>query len=346
MTATATLAVVATGMLTGVGLSAPASCAAIRCAIDNFRRTGFIDSAGKMLMGSEVPLDRPWRGVTRLRKMAAAALRECMSGCPGLVPASAALVLCLAENDRPGRLGSDDQQLLQDLQREVGARFHARSGVVAQGHASVAVALQHARDLLVARVVRQVLVVAADSLLTGPAVAHYEAARRLLTSKNSDGFIPGEAAAAVALELARDAGQRQLCCRGIGFGMEKAHIASDLPLRADGLAQAIRAALAEAGWGESVLRFKIIDASGEQYHFKEASLAFSRLDRTRRKEFDVWHPADCIGEVGAAIGPVMIAVLHAACAKGYDQGTPVLMHMGNDAGERAALVFSWQPGEP
>ena len=54
------LAIVGSGMVTGVGLSAPASCAAIRCAIDNFQETRFMDSGGEWLLGCEVPLEQPW----------------------------------------------------------------------------------------------------------------------------------------------------------------------------------------------------------------------------------------------------------------------------------------------
>ncbi len=75
------------------------------------------------------------------------------------------------------------------------------------------------------------------------------------------------------------------------------------------------------------------------------TLAFSRVDRTKRTEFDVWHPADCIGEVGAPIGLVMIAVLKAACEKTYAKGSNVLLHLGNDDGRRASMIFSWHlPG--
>ena len=41
------LAITSVGMVTGVGLSAPASCAAIRCGIDNFQDTRFMDSYGE-----------------------------------------------------------------------------------------------------------------------------------------------------------------------------------------------------------------------------------------------------------------------------------------------------------
>lgn len=343
--APAGIAVVRSGMVTGVGLDAPATCAAIRAALDNFQESRFRDRDGEWLMASAVPLPEQCGGERRLLKMAARAIGECLYGLAPDECAATPLLLCLAEEGRPGRLVEDDLALLAALQRESGVTFDGRSGVIAAGHVATAVALRHAARLLQAPGVTQVLLAGCDSLLVGAALQDCERRERLMTSANSDGFIPGEAAAALLLRRAGVARTGQLVCRGVGFAVEQAHIDSEAPLRADGLVAAIRAALDEAGCGESVLQFKIIDASGGEYAFKEAALAFGRIDRTKRTEFDIWHPADCIGEVGTPIGLVMIGVLQAACEKGYARGEHVLLHLGNDDGRRAAMIFTWHPPE-
>ncbi|PXW82680.1 3-oxoacyl-[acyl-carrier-protein] synthase-1 [Nitrosomonas sp. Nm84] len=337
------LAITATGMVTGVGLSVPASCAAIRCAIDNFQETRFMDSGGEWIMGCEVPLEQPWRGRTKLIKMASAAIQECLSGNQKVVPEATPLLLCLSEKDRSGRVFDDDNQFFLDLQEELKLQFHPKSRVIAQGHVSVAVALKHARELIQELNLPHVLVAATDSLLVGPTLAHFEDKERLLTSQNSNGFIPGEGSAALIVEPATANQVNQLVCVGLGFGVELAHIDSEEPLRADGLTAAIKESLDDAGHGESLLEFKITDIAGEQYQFKEASLAFSRINRNiERDEFDIWHPADCIGEVGAVIGLVMLAVLKAACEKAYTKGHQVLMHLGNDDGKRSSMIIAWR----
>jgi 3-oxoacyl-[acyl-carrier-protein] synthase I len=166
----------------------------------------------------------------------------------------------------------------------------------------------------------------------------------LLTSRNSNGFIPGEGAAALVVEMARPSEAPQLLCMGLGFGTEPAHVeAEDQPLRADGLVAAIRNALAEVGTTLAATDFRIVDVSGEQYGFKEAALALGRLLRERKAEYDIWHPADCIGEVGAAIGGVILGVTRAAVTKAYAPGNHVLAHFGNDDGRRAAAILSYQP---
>jgi 3-oxoacyl-[acyl-carrier-protein] synthase-1 len=336
------LAITGTGMVTGVGLNAPASCAAIRCALDNFQETRFMDSGGEWIMGCEVPLEQPWRGKTKLIKMAAAAINECLANNKKIVPKNTPLLLCLSEHERKGRVIDDDKQFFLDLQDELGVEFHEQSRVIARGHVAVAVALKHAREILQERKVKQVMIAATDSLLVAPTLAHYEENERLLTSQNSNGFIPGEAGAALVVEAVHAKPEPQLICHGLGFGVEKAHVDSEEPLRADGLTAAIKESLRDAGCCESILQFKITDISGEQYYFKESSLAFSRIDRTKRKEFDIWHPADCIGEVGAVIGAVMIAVLKYACEKDYSKGRHILAHVGNDDGKRSSMIIAWQ----
>lgn len=335
------LAITSVGMVTGVGLSAPATCAAIRCAIDNFQETRFMDNGGEWIMGCEVPLEQPWRGRTKLLKMAAMAIQECLQGNPQLNPKAAPLLLCLSEHERKGRVIDDDNQFFLDLQEELQLQFHEKSRIIAHGHAAAGVALQHARRLFQEFGCSQVLIAATDSLLVGATLAHFEEYERLLTSNHSNGFIPGEAGAALIVEP-YSGHKNQLICTGLGFGMEKAHVYSEEPLRADGLTAAIKEALDDAGHGESLLEFKITDISGEQYYFKEASLAFSRLDRTKRQEFDIWHPADCVGEVGSVLGLIMIGVLKAACEKTYSKGNHILAHLGDDDGKRSSMIFSWQ----
>lgn len=336
------LAITGVGMVTGVGLNAPASCAAIRCALDNFQETRFMDNGGEWIMGCAVPLEQPWRGKTKLIKMAAAAINECLANNKLIDPNATPLLLCLSEHERKGRVIDDDNQFFIDLQAELGVEFHEKSCVIARGHVAVAVALKNARQLLQELNIKHVLIAATDSLLVAPTLSHYEDNERLLTSQNSNGFIPGEAGAALVVEPAYAKAEPQLICQGLGFGVEKAHVDSEEPLRADGLTAAIKQSLSDAGYEQSILDFKITDISGEQYYFKETSLAFSRIERSKREEFDIWHPADCVGEVGVVIGAIMIAALKSASEKNYSKGNYVLAHVGNDDGKRSSMILAWQ----
>jgi 3-oxoacyl-[acyl-carrier-protein] synthase-1 len=338
------VSILASGMVTAVGLNAPSSCAAIRCAIDNFSETRFMDTGGEWIIGSQVPLEQPWRGLPKLLHMAAPAIRECLAHVGNVKAEMIPLLLCVAEHERPGRLTGVDDRLFTDIEAELGVRFHTRSGVIARGRVAGALALAEARRLIYEERLPLCLIAGTDSYLIGATLAAYEKNDRLLTSNNSNGFIPGEAGAAVLVGPPRQTTAPELLCLGLGQAREKATIDSEEPLRADGMVEAFRAAFAEAGRTIDDLDFRLTDSNGEQYWFKEAALAMTRTLRVRKELFEIWHPADCIGETGAAIGPCALGVALAAARKRYAPGPGVLCHFGSDHGERVALVLAGGAG--
>jgi 3-oxoacyl-[acyl-carrier-protein] synthase-1 len=309
----------------------------MRAKLANPSETRFLDSDGEWLMAHEVPLSGTPRGSARLVTMAAIAVSEALDGVPKQDWSSVPVLLCIAERERPGRLDAVDEQVFDGLQQALGVRFAAGSDVVADGRVSAAWALARARTMIHERDVGRVLIAATDSLISWETLAHYERQGRVLTPRNSNGFIPGEGAG--ALLVGRPSGCPELLCTGIGLTVESAHIDSEQPLRADGMTDAIRRALAEAGADVHDMSYRIGDMSGEQYYFKEATLALARIVRRPMEEFDVWHPAECIGEAGALAGVSIVVLADAAARKQYGPGPAVLAHMANDAGQRAAVTL-------
>ena len=114
------------------------------------------------------------------------------------------------------------------------------------------------------------MIAGTDSLLVGATLAEFQQREYLLTSNNSDGFIPAEAGAALVIEAVSKQAEAQLICSGLGFGTETAHVDSEEPLRASGLTTAIKAAVKEAQTKMFDIDFRITDISGKQYYFKEA----------------------------------------------------------------------------
>ncbi|MFZ1987191.1 MAG: hypothetical protein WAU91_22465 [Desulfatitalea sp.] len=334
------IAIEACGMVSSVGLSAPAACAAIRCGLTHFSETRFMDSHGQWITGAQVPLETPWRGRAKLAHMAALAVREASAGLDEKEIRQTPLVLCLAEPERPGRFPDQDAHLLAEVQKRVGIQFHPQSMIIANGRVGGVRALEKVQAFLGSGLCRYCMVAGVDTYLTAKTLGAYEKEQRILTEKNSDGFIPGEAGAAALLTAARQSSHAPLAIQGLGFGQEKAYLGSGHPLRADGLVQAIKAALAMAGRDLGDLDYRLCDLSGEQYYFKEAALALTRVLRKRKEAFDIQHPAECIGETGAAIIPVLLAVASAAIRKGYSKGEGILCHCANDDGQRGALVLN------
>ena len=120
--------------------------------------------------------------------------RECLDVL-GPVPTNRVpLLLCIAEPERPGRLEDLDDQLIEELQAELGVRFHPRSATLARGHVGGAIALEQARRMIAEKEVPMGLIVGVDSYLREETLEGLVAGNRLLSEANSDGFIPAKRA--------------------------------------------------------------------------------------------------------------------------------------------------------
>jgi 3-oxoacyl-[acyl-carrier-protein] synthase I len=333
------LAILSSGIVSSVGANTAATCAALRANIANPSESCFIGADGELLACHAAPLSHAWRGLPRLAAMAAMAVEECLSAVSPAEWSQIPLLLCAAEPTRPGRIEGIDDALIPSVCDIVQARFAAQSLVISRGRVGVGVALLHARKLLSETNAPGVLIVGADSFVRWPTLGPLQEQDRLLNDYNSNGFLPGEAAAGIYVGRVTDHVHARIC--GLGFGTELAGLETGEPLRGEGLTKAIRAALDEAGCELHEVDFRISDVSGEQYYFKEATLAVSRLLRRRKEVFDLWHPAECVGETGSAIGPLMFAVAITALIKGYAPGPAVLVHASNDAGQRMAAVVRY-----
>ena len=115
------------------------------------------------------------------------------------------------------------------------------------GRVSGAVGIREASKLVNEQGFGPIIVAGVDSYLVAGTLNSLNGRRRLLTESNSNGFIPGEAGAAVL--VGPDGGGPGLAILSLGLAVEKATIESDEPLRGEGLAAAYRQALGAAGLG-------------------------------------------------------------------------------------------------
>ena len=334
------LSVIATGMVTNVGLDTLSSCAAIRVGINNFEETHFIDSAGEWIIAGQVALSSSWYGIRKHLEMVCLAIDECFEAVPHLDRSSIPLLICLAEKERPGRLAGLDTSFLSRLEKKLGYNLHRDSQCLADGAIGGLLALQKAKTLIRDKQATHCLIAGVDSYLTSDTLKSYDSNLRLLTSSNSNGFVPGEGGAAL-LVCAGDQENEGLKILGIGLGKEEATVDSELPLRANGLTDAIKAAEKASIQTVGDLDFRITDLNGEHYYFKEATIALQRTLKVRKEEFDIWHPNECTGELGAATLPILIGVALVSGIKSYSPGPGVLVHLGNDSGNKGALILKY-----
>lgn len=338
---TAPLHIRAAGMVTAVGLDAAAACAAMRARLDGFAETRFLGPEGAWLVGAPVPLPRNWIGTRRIAQLAAAAIFEVFRKAPA-AESGAAVILCLPEDSRPGQPVPDAHALARRLGEITGLDPRTRVHLVRHGRPSGMVALARARKAIAEGEAPHVLIVGVDSYLTGGSVAHYLAAQRLLVPGNANGFIAGEGAAAVLCS----AGAGLLRLTGLGLAREEAYLyngkgenGTHQPLRGDGMTAAYRAALDESGTDLAHVEYRIADLPGEQYFFRQSTLAHMRLERGRSAFQDLWSPAESLGNTGAATVPIMLGMALAAAEKGYAPGSPVLIEATGDDGACGAAVL-------
>jgi 3-oxoacyl-[acyl-carrier-protein] synthase-1 len=337
-----TIAIHASGLVTPVGFNAASSLAAMRAGIRRVREVGLWDpeSAASPPVG-KVDLPQWWVGLGKLADLVAPAIHECLEAAKPTPPDEIVLLVGLPSPLRPYRIEGQDDHLFEEIERRLDCRFHSRSAVLAQDHVSAAVALRDAAELIEHQGVSRVIVAAVDSLLDEGLKNHYIDRNRLLTPENSNGFCLGEAGSAIL--VGRAGAPNELRIKGLGFGNESATIESDEPLKGDGLAAAIRAAFDEAGSTMDDIQYRITDLNGEHYKFKEMMLAMMRFPyKPKPRLLDLWHPNEYMGDVGAAIGPIVLATALHAGRKGYGIGPRVLCTFGNDDGARAAIVVEFQ----
>jgi 3-oxoacyl-[acyl-carrier-protein] synthase I len=328
------LSLLASGMVTPVGYSAPSSCAAMRPALDGVCETRF-QIEGEWVRGGVVRFDDNIHGAEKLLRMTQMSIDECTTELPPGDPGDCMLLVCLAERERPGRTGELVQLLTQKLQ--LSPRFQAKVTLLESGAAGPVEALEQANSAIRSRLARFCVVAGVDSYLHASTLRAFHSQRRLLTRHNSDGFIPGEAAASILVsELRTQVGTLQLL--GAGWGRELALRGAGIPQRGDGLAAAYQQAMEQAAVGFDQLDYRMSDITGEHFTFKEASLALARTMRIRKIAFDLQHPTQCTGRIGAAGLPLMLGVALASAKKQYAPGPGLLLHVSCDDGRRAAVV--------
>jgi 3-oxoacyl-[acyl-carrier-protein] synthase-1 len=322
-----------------------ASCA-LRAGMDHFQESEFYSESLAPIRVARLPEDI--YGHERLQRWVSHAVRDCAQGMqepPSLLdPARTAIVVLAPDATRTqadnGFYAALVAAALQQLHTGAAPTPCADAHIVkviAQGRAGLGSGLQHAMSMLSEQVAEQVLLIGVDSYLNAADMNAMLRAERLLVKGNSNGFLPGEAAAALLLTLAAPDAQGVLM-EGIGQANEAGRPDGSVPSRAIGLTQAIRAACEEAQVTPADLVFRISDQNGEQFFAREAANAMARI-MFGTKQLAHLTLADKIGEVGAATGAAMLAWLsHDMPRKNHSPGKLGVLHLANDGGERCAVV--------
>lgn len=343
------------GMTTPVGLSAAATAAAVRARIS---RLGLADcelgmpwpfTMARVQESLLPPLAPPLRPVVglitrraRMLRLAAPALQQVA----GERREPLALVLALPE-PRPG--GSEERfgrQFLVELEQQSGVPLdRATSDVLPLGRAGGVVALERALAMVASRRVEEVVVGGVDTFVDRAELrALYREQRLQVEDVPADARVPGEGAAFLRLEASGRSQAPLAQVVAVGHGEEAGHQYSESPLRGDGLAVAVRGALAGLRKGGPKVRCVYAGLTGESHWGKEWGVSYLRNTGGIEEGHVVEHPADCIGDAGAALGPILLGLAAIGLSRGYRKG-PCLVWAGSDHAERAAALLVETPRE-
>ncbi|MGD2151791.1 MAG: beta-ketoacyl synthase N-terminal-like domain-containing protein [Gemmatimonadales bacterium] len=345
--------IVGCGACTSIGRSAAESAAAVWASISRIGDHPYIvDRAGELMVVARAAyLDEDARGIERFVGLGRPAAREALaplSGSQAELPPIPLLLGLPAE--RPG--------LPADLATAIAGRFEA----LAEGHARISsvetLGGGHSAGLMaIEEACRRINDGQADLCLAGGIESYLEPEtlerldfeRRLHSTRNRWGLIPGEAAGFCLLaspSLAERGGLPILGHVVVAVtAWEENLINSDSVCTGRGLSEAFRRAVQPLAPSASKIDQMICDLNGERYRTDEFGFAVTRTAEHFVDPSEFLTPADCWGDVGAASGPLFVSLALDPAAGASARGRQTLIWTSSDGGERSAVVLRRRAGD-
>ncbi|TAK06635.1 MAG: hypothetical protein EPO39_08300 [Candidatus Manganitrophaceae bacterium] len=342
------VAVTGSAVISPVGLNAKQSCASIRAGVARFAAHPYYECAGldpewdeeEPLTAALVPSIDPYLdGPERLFSLVIPPLTDLMSEAKlkRKELKSGALLLALPQPDKVIKGWSLEKKFIPELCRRTGLDRFKISKASQAGHAGMFSLIQEGTAILSSGEAEFCIVGGVDSYLLEERLEFLDKSWRIKSGKNVDGYVPGEAASMILLERADKAKSRNrpvlATISSCGTGTEPQSIASEKNSSGAGLSEAIGKAVdPETGIG-----WVLCDLNGESYRGFEWGVVQTRLSKIFPDVKRVTHPADCIGDVGAATGGVLVSCAVEAFKRGYHPSENPLLWTASDDGLRAAL---------
>jgi len=343
----AVASILRTGMVTPVGLGSEQTCLAIAAGVSAFAESSLCDRRFRPFvlaclpdealpeLRDEVVTPELTHRQRRLLQLASSALEEALVG----VPRTDRIPLFLSVPPGSGGHTSFMSAVFLDLlQRQLGARLDvAGSRIFFQGRAGAMLALQAAVACLHHGGVDRVLVGGVDTHLDPHVLGTLDLQRRVLSASSRDGFVPGEAAAFLLLGSA-SAGTGVAHLSEVTSALEPGHLGSEEPYLGDGLASAVTSALRTLPSGHMIPTV-YSSFNGESHWGKEWGVAFLRSRPRFAESHRLEHPADCVGDTGAAAGAVLLCLAAHDLRRG-ESGSSCLVWASSDGPERGVALLT------
>ncbi len=176
----------------------------------------------------------------------------------------------------------------------------------------------------------------ADSLVTPERLRRLAADDLLVDGVNSDGFIPGEGAAALLLIPHIDRATKATIA-GLGTARDGGLAKGD-PATGQAIGQALEQAIAHARVKVAQISLATNDLSGRYALFEELSLAAARPPLATMRRLKMIQPALATGEIGAASGVLSLAALTFYLECEVAKEAAVALFTSEGAGRTAAVL--------
>jgi 3-oxoacyl-[acyl-carrier-protein] synthase-1 len=371
------LEIAGTGMVTALGASTRETIAALDRGERRTTQTHLVDLRGDRITGAfALPVRHDLTGAARAELLVLQALTECLDALDALdsldrgasvrgataldrgasVRARTALFVCaplpwgaFAEDFAPvvAPVRDDWAPLTRAIATHLENRGHRgcseRPCRLHRGHAAGVFALCHIQRLFERGEATQAVIVGIDTHGDRATLERLDLAGLLKSRRSPGGFVPGEAAAVVCVRpVGRGEGEpgpatdaARWVVRGLGTATERERSSTAL-----GLTLAVGEALSSWGGAAASVATVAIDLNGERERAKEWSFAATRTLWRERATPEVIHPADRLGDVGAATVPLLLALP----AGGANRAGPALVVASSRGGLRGAVALERRGG--
>jgi 3-oxoacyl-[acyl-carrier-protein] synthase I len=332
------LAIQSFGAVTAAGPNAARTMGAIHARIQLFGDTYVAGPAGAWITGALTPL-RPKPG--RLDRVAGLGLLALMDCTATAHPSPLALpvVVCAPET---ADLGNPEAGLLEAI--VAGAPFpvdRARSRIIARGKDALPEALALVGRMFTAREAAGCYLVGTDCLIAPKRLRRLARAGAVVDGVNSDGFIPGEGAAALLLVAHADRATKALIA-GVGSARD-AGLAKGEAATGQAIGQALDQALADARLKPAQLSAAVHDLAGQYALFEELALAVGRPPLASLPALKMIQPAIATGELGAASGVLSLAAAAFFLERGVAREAAAALFTSAGPSRGAAILTPVKP---
>lgn len=341
------------GMVTAVGGNAEMTTAAVKASISAYELSDFDSKSGEPIKMALVPDelfdeievetnlmlaegDRYNARHDRISIMATMAMQEACTG----IESDKSVPLLMAKSEY-GYEQTDLSSLTENLASNVELwKSGDISRSIYSGRAAGIEAIGFIFDYLYDGDHDYFIVGGSDSYFDDGLINQLASDGRLLHDNKADGFVPGEAAGYLVLtrnpELAQVMNGQMIALNPPGVADEVGYLNSDLPYKGEGLDEAFKKAL--INYQNKNVSTIYSSMNGEHFWAKELGVAQLRNKAAFMENVEVIHPAENFGDIGAATGPVLLA-LAADNLWQDEQANSSLIYASADNAKRGAIVI-------